>query len=112
MSDLPLSVDLAGDTFVFAASAAPVRAAFLPPAPEAVRRRQPGRWLIWLIGSQIAASACLTTYVAYAMAPAIQRPLPDLATYALRLGAESSAPLPAAVHDGFRLRLSFHDATD
>ncbi|AWN42402.1 hypothetical protein [Methylobacterium durans] len=116
MSDLPLTVDLAGDAFIFPAASATVatvlRPAPMPRPPEPARGRKPGRWLLWLIGVQIAASVCLTTYVAYAMAPALARPLPEAAIYALRLGAETSEPLPAALNDGFRLRLSFHEAAE
>ncbi|KAB1073350.1 hypothetical protein [Methylobacterium planeticum] len=74
---------------------------------RAFRRR-----LLHWAAAQVAATACLTTCVAYAMAPAALKPLPEPLTYALRLSGESAppAPLPASLNDGFRLRLSFVDA--
>ncbi|WP_336489240.1 hypothetical protein [Methylobacterium nigriterrae] len=79
------------------------------PRRSPVRRR-----LLRWFAAQIAASAWLTTCVAYAMAPATLKPLPDDMTYALRFSRADEAPhpLPASLQDGFRLRLSFVDGAE
>ena len=111
MSELPLTVDLAGDAFVFPAArsapAVPARAPLPRPGAEGAPHPGAGRWLLRLVGLQIAASACLTTFVAYAMAPALAR-LPEPSDYGLRLGGTPA--LPASVQDGFHLRLSRDEA--
>jgi hypothetical protein len=120
MTILPLTIDPDRDVFEFAAAPL-VRTRgsqceeFLAPQGRsepawngaAFRRR-----LLQWAAAQVAATACLTTCVAYAMAPAALKPLPEPMNYALRLSGTSAPldPLPASLNDGFRLRLSFLDA--
>ncbi|HEV7439601.1 MAG TPA: hypothetical protein VGN94_08245 [Methylobacterium sp.] len=122
MTMLPLTIDPDRDVFEFVC-AVPVqtrvsaREEMLAPQGRsepawngaAFRRR-----LLQWVAAQVAATACLTTCVAYAMAPAALKPLPEPMNYALRLSGTSAPldPLPASLNDGFRLRPSFLDASE